>query len=153
MSLRLLGACLILALGQGAAQAQAHQARVAVVVGNNLGHDPARTLRFAEAEAGKLASLLRSAGEFDSVVTVQGARRQAVEEALAAARTQLDRAHAEASGPCSSSTIRATVIRRRSSWDRRACLCAICVRISNSSPGRTCAWRLSTPASRARSPV
>ena len=95
MALRLLGACLILALGQGAAHAQAQQARVAVVVGNNLGHDPARTLRFAEAEAGKLASLLRSAGEFDSVVTVQGARRQAVEEALAAARTQLDRAHAE----------------------------------------------------------
>ncbi len=95
MSLRLLGACLILALGQGAARAQTQQARVAVVVGNNLGHDPARVLHFAEAEAGKLASLLRGAGEFDNVITVKGARREAVEEALAAARAQLDRAHAE----------------------------------------------------------
>jgi hypothetical protein len=95
MALRLLGVCLILALWQGAAHAQAQQARVAVVVGNNLGHDPARTLRFAEAEAGKLASLLRSAGGFDSVVTIKGARRQEVEEALAVARAQLDRAHAE----------------------------------------------------------
>jgi hypothetical protein len=95
MSLRLLGACLILALGQGAARAQTQQARVAVVVGNNLGRDPARTLHFAEAEAGKLASLLRSAGDFDNVITVKGARREAVEEALAAARAQLERAHAE----------------------------------------------------------
>ena len=95
MALRLLGVCLILALWQGAAHAQAQQARVAVVVGNNLGRDPARTLRYAEAEAGKLASLLRGAGEFDNVIAVKGARRQAVEEALAAARAQLDRAHAE----------------------------------------------------------
>ncbi|HJX65469.1 MAG TPA: caspase family protein [Polyangia bacterium] len=95
MSLRLLGACLILALGQGAARAQTEQTRVAVVVGNNLGHDPGRTLRYAEAEAGKLASLLRGAGDFDSVVTVTGASRERVEVALATARTQLDRAHAD----------------------------------------------------------
>jgi hypothetical protein len=95
MALRLLGACLILALGQGAARAQTEQTRVAVVVGNNLGHDPARTLRYAEAEAVKLASLLRGAGDFDSVVTVTGASRAGVESALAAARAQLDRAHAD----------------------------------------------------------
>ena len=95
MSLRLLGACLILALGQEAALAQAQQTRMAVVVGNNLGHDPARTLRYAEAEAVKLAALLRGAGDFDSVVTVTGASRDRVEAALAAARTQLDRAHVE----------------------------------------------------------
>jgi len=95
MALRLLGACLILALGQGAARAQAQQTRVAVVVGNNLGHDSARTLRYAEAEAVKLASLLRSAGDFDSVVTVTGASRDRVEATLAAARAQLDRAHAD----------------------------------------------------------
>jgi hypothetical protein len=95
MALRFFGAWLILALGQGFAFAQTQQARVAVVVGNNLGRDPGRTLRYAEAEAGRLASLLRGAGEFDNVVTVQGARREAVEQALAAARAQLDRAHAE----------------------------------------------------------
>jgi len=95
MSPRLLGACLILALGQGAAHAQTQQSRVAVVVGNNLGNDPGRPLRYAEAEAGRLATLLRGAGEFDSVVTVNGAQRAAVEDALVAARTQLDRAHAE----------------------------------------------------------
>ena len=95
MTLRLLGVCLILALGQGAAHAQSQQARMAVVVGNNLGHDPTRTLRYAEEEAGRLATLLRGAGEFESVVTVKGARREAVEEALAAARAQLDRAHAQ----------------------------------------------------------
>ncbi|HJX54417.1 MAG TPA: caspase family protein, partial [Polyangia bacterium] len=95
MALRFLGAFLILALGPGLAYAQNQQARVAVVVGNNLGRDPARTLHFAEAEAGKLAALLRSAGDFDSVITVKGARREGVEEALAAARTQLDRAHAD----------------------------------------------------------
>ena len=39
--------------------------------------------------------MLRGAGEFDNVITVQGARREAVEQALAAARAQLDRAHAE----------------------------------------------------------
>ena len=95
MSLRLLGACLILALGQEAALAQAQQTRMAVVVGNNLGHDPARTLRYAEAEAVKLAALLRGAGDFDSVVTVTGASRDRVEAALATARAQLDRAHVE----------------------------------------------------------
>ncbi len=95
MSLRLLGACLILALGQGAALAQAQETRMAVVVGNNLGHDPARTLRYAEAEAVKLAALLRGAGDFDSVVTVTGASRDRVEAALATARAQLDRAHVE----------------------------------------------------------
>ena len=75
MSLRLLGACLILALGQGAARAQTQQARVAVVVGNNLGHDPARVLHFAEAEAGKLASLLRGAGELQRHHRQGGAAR------------------------------------------------------------------------------
>jgi len=95
MSLRLLGACLILALGQGSVHAQTQQTRVAVVVGNNQGRDPARTLRYAEAEAGKLAALLRSAGDFDNVITVKGARREVVEEALAAARAQLNRARAE----------------------------------------------------------
>jgi hypothetical protein len=68
---------------------------MAVVVGNNLGHDPARTLRYAEAEAVKLAALLRGAGDFDSVVTVTGASRDRVEAALATARAQLDRAHVE----------------------------------------------------------
>ena len=95
MSLRLLGVCLILALGQGLAYAQSQQARIAVVVGNNLGRDPSRTLHFAEEEAGRLASLLRGAGEFESVITVKGAQREAVEEALAAARTQLERAHGQ----------------------------------------------------------
>jgi len=95
MSLRLLGACLILALGQGAALAQAQQTRMAVVVGNNLGHDPARTLRYAEAEAVKLASLLRGAGDFDSVVTRHGASRDRSKRPWPPARSQLDRAHVE----------------------------------------------------------
>jgi len=82
-------------LGQGSARAQTQQTRVAVVVGNNLGNDPGRPLHFAEAEAGKLATLLRGAGEFDNVITVNGAQREAVEQALVAARTQLDRAHAD----------------------------------------------------------
>jgi len=95
MSLRLLGACLILALGQGSALAQSAQTLVAVVVGNNLGNDPGRALHFAEAEAGRLANLLRGAGEFENVITVQGAQREQVEQALVAARTQLDRAHTD----------------------------------------------------------
>jgi hypothetical protein len=96
MGLRWFGACLILVLGQGSAQGQVQQqSRVAVVVGNNLGHDPGRTLRFAEAEATRLATLLRGAGDFDSVITVRGANREAVEEALSTARGQLDRAKTE----------------------------------------------------------
>ena len=96
MGFRWLGPCLILALGAPLAYGQVQeQARVAVVVGNNLGNDPSRTLRFAEAEAGRLASLLRTAGEFDSVVTVKGAERAAVEEALVSARALLDRAHTQ----------------------------------------------------------
>ena len=59
MTLRLLGVCLILALGQGAARAQTQQTRVAVVVGNNLGHDPGRTLRYAEAEAAAWRSVAK----------------------------------------------------------------------------------------------
>ena len=71
MALRWLGTCLILALWHGSAQAQVQQqTRIAVVVGNNLGNDPGRTLRYAEAEASRLAILLRSAGNFDDVISV-----------------------------------------------------------------------------------
>jgi hypothetical protein len=96
MALRWLGACLILALWHGSAQGQVQQqTRVAVVVGNNLGNDPSRTLRYAEAESGRLGALLRGAGDFDNVITVNGGERESVEAALAVARTQLERAHAE----------------------------------------------------------
>lgn len=92
----LLAAGLISALASSPALAQIQQqARVAVVVGNNLGHDPSRALRYAEEESGRLAALLRGAGDFDNVITVKGAGRAGVEEALASARGFLDKARAE----------------------------------------------------------
>jgi hypothetical protein len=92
----LLAAGLMFAFASTPALAQIQQqARVAVVVGNNLGHDSSRSLRYAEAEAGRLAALLRGAGDFDSVITVNGAERAGVEDALATARGVLDRAKAE----------------------------------------------------------
>ena len=96
MGSRCLLAGLIFVLGPSTALAQIQeQARVAVVVGNNLGHDPSRALRYAEAEVGRLAALLRSAGDFENVITVKGASRPKVEEALATAKGILERARAE----------------------------------------------------------
>ena len=81
------------ALGwQGQARAQVQQVRVALVVGNNEGNESGRTLRYAEAEVQRLASLLRSTGEFDKVEVLRGAGRRAVEEALTSARQRLDAA-------------------------------------------------------------
>jgi len=110
MSLRLLGACLILALGQGSVHAQTQQTRVAVVVGNNQGRDPARTLRYAEAEAGKLACLLRSAGDFDNVITVKGgaSRKWSKRRWPPRGRNSIVLAP-RANAPCSFSTTQATV--------------------------------------------
>jgi hypothetical protein len=77
---------------QGQARAQAQQVRVAVVVGNNQGHDQTRTLRYAEDEVQRLADLLRSTGEFDKVDILRGAGRRSIEDALSGARQRLDAA-------------------------------------------------------------
>ena len=92
--MRLLGfALLALATGLGVcagpAWAQSGQTRIGLVAGNNLGRDPARGLRYAEDEVGRLADLLKSAGDFDDVVTLRGASKGEIEKALVQVRQRL----------------------------------------------------------------
>ena len=82
-----------LAIGLGVcaapAWAQSGQVRLGVVAGNNLGHDPARGLRYAEEEVGRLADLLKSSGDFSDVVTLRGANKVEIEQALVQVRQRL----------------------------------------------------------------
>jgi len=64
------------------------------VAGNNLGKDASRSLRYAEDEVGRLADLLKSAGDFDDVVTLRGASRGDIEKSLLQVRKQLETAKA-----------------------------------------------------------
>jgi hypothetical protein len=85
---------LMAALGTGAvpAWAQAPTVRLGLVIGNNLGREPGRSLRYAEGEVGRLADLLRDAGEFDDVVTLRGASKPEIEKALVHVRKRLETA-------------------------------------------------------------
>jgi hypothetical protein len=82
------------ALALAAAPAAARQVRRALVVGNNVGADPARALRYAEQEAVRLGQLLERSGDFGAVPVLQGAGRAEVERALAAAGAELAAARA-----------------------------------------------------------
>lgn len=74
--------------------AQPRQVRLGLVAGNNLGKDASRSLRYAEEEVGRLADLLKSAGDFDDVVTLQGASRSEIEKGMLQVRKQLEAAKA-----------------------------------------------------------
>jgi hypothetical protein len=76
------------------AWAQPRQVRIGLVAGNNLGKDSARSLRYAEEEVGRLSDLLKSAGDFDDVVTLRGASRGDIEKGLLQVRKQLETAKA-----------------------------------------------------------
>ena len=87
---------LVLAIGLGTspALAQPRQVRLGLVAGNNTGRDPARSLRYAEEEVGRLADLLKSAGDFDDIVTLRGATRGEIEKSLVEVRKKLEAAKA-----------------------------------------------------------
>jgi hypothetical protein len=87
-------AALPAAAAPAAAGAEARQLRIALVVGNNLGNTPARALKYAELEVGKLAALLKQPGEFESVEILRGADRPGVEQALKRARARVEVARA-----------------------------------------------------------
>src|ERR1700690_258728 len=93
-----LSGILVLAIGLGLAAAPAHaqqrQVRLGLVTGNNTGRDPARSLRYAEDEVGRLADLLRTAGDFDDIVTLRGASRGEIEKGLVEVRKKLEAAKA-----------------------------------------------------------
>jgi hypothetical protein len=72
------------------AWAQTGQVRLGLVIGNNLGRDPARSLRYAEEEVGRLAELLKSSGDFTDVVTLRGASKAEIENALVQVRQRLE---------------------------------------------------------------
>jgi hypothetical protein len=74
------------------AWAQPRQVRIGLVVGNNLGKDTSRSLRYAEEEVGRLADLLKGAGDFDEIVTLQGAGRSEIEKGLVQVRKRLEAA-------------------------------------------------------------
>jgi hypothetical protein len=86
-----------LCLCAGTAWAQPHQVRIGLVAGNNIGNDATRGLRYAEEEVGRLADLLKSAGDFDDVVVLKGASRGEIEKALVQARERLEKAKASGS--------------------------------------------------------
>ena len=77
------------------AWAQPRQVRIGLVAGNNVGRDPARSLRYAEDEVGRLADLLKSAGDFDDVTTLRGATRGEMEKELLRVRDNLEAAKAQ----------------------------------------------------------
>jgi hypothetical protein len=74
------------------AQAQAGQIRLGLVAANNTGKDPARNLRYAEDEVGRLSELLKSAGDFDDVVALRGASLGEIEKSLVQIRQRLEAA-------------------------------------------------------------
>ncbi|HEY2903949.1 MAG TPA: caspase family protein [Polyangia bacterium] len=90
MRARVAGLCLLLvaAWATGAA-AQTTQARQALLLGNNQGNEPARTLRYAEQEVGRLGELLKRSGDFEAVDVLRGADRAGVEQALRRASERL----------------------------------------------------------------
>ncbi|HXI57616.1 MAG TPA: caspase family protein [Polyangia bacterium] len=63
-------------------RAQAQQVRHALLLGNNLGHEPTRALRYAEQEVGRLGELLKRSGDFEAVDVLRGGSRADVEQAL-----------------------------------------------------------------------
>jgi hypothetical protein len=66
--------------------------RVALIAGNNLGHEPERKLRYAEEEVQRFSELLKSKGDFEKVIVLQGASRREIEGGLLQIRRQLDEA-------------------------------------------------------------
>ena len=71
------------------------EARFALVVGNNAGREPARTLKYAEQEVARLADLLRRTGDFELVDVQQGQSRGEVEAALQSLKKGIERARAD----------------------------------------------------------
>jgi hypothetical protein len=61
---------LVLALALGAAADEVQAARFAVVIGNNKGHDREVRLRYAEADAERMARLLVGVGGFEQADTI-----------------------------------------------------------------------------------
>jgi len=90
---------LALAMGLGVfatpAWAQPGQVRIGLVAGNNMGGDPARSLRYAEGEVGRLADLLKSSGDFSDIVVLRGAGKSEIEDALVQVRQRLAAAKAQ----------------------------------------------------------
>jgi len=74
------------------AWAQSGQVRLGLLAGNNQGKDPARNLRYAEQEVGRLADLLKGAGDFDDVMVLRGASKAEIEKALLQLRQRLETA-------------------------------------------------------------
>ncbi|HET6284897.1 MAG TPA: caspase family protein [Polyangia bacterium] len=73
--------------------ARAQQVRHALLLGNNAGNDPARTLRYAEEEVVRMGALLERSGDFDAVDVLRGGSRSDVERALGLATQRLAAAH------------------------------------------------------------
>lgn len=96
-SLGILALAIGLGLAAAPARAQSRQVRLGLVAGNNAGKDPARSLHYAEEEVGRLADLLKDAGDFDDIITLRGASRAEIEKSLVAVRKKLEVAKSEGS--------------------------------------------------------
>jgi hypothetical protein len=73
-------------------RAQPVQVRLGLLAGNNQGRDAAHNLRYAEEEVVRLAELLKTAGDFDEVVTLRGASKGEIEKAWVQLRQRLETA-------------------------------------------------------------
>jgi hypothetical protein len=67
---------------------------MALITGNNLGHDSSRKLRYAEEEVLRFSELLKNKGDFEKVIVLRGASRREIEGGLLQIRKQLDEAKA-----------------------------------------------------------
>lgn len=87
---------LVAALALFAPATAAHGAayRVAVVVGNNTGHDDDAPLRYAERDASRIAALMRELGRFDDITMLLGRDAGAVTLELAAVQHRAAARHA-----------------------------------------------------------
>ena len=122
--------------------------RRALVVGNNQGDKPERSLRYAEEEVSRLATLLKKRGAFSQVDVLQGANAAAVSKQLKAIHDDLEAAKAKGQPTLFSSITRGTVTMKLSNWAERDCLSENCAPMSNPCP-LTSVSRSWMPVSRA----
>ncbi|MDX2019824.1 MAG: caspase family protein [Deltaproteobacteria bacterium] len=78
----------------GAHAQSSEEVRFALVVGNNKGDAPERSLQYAEEEVSRLASVLQAQGGFAHVQLVQGHDRATLEGELRNMRTRIEAARA-----------------------------------------------------------
>jgi len=90
-----LAAAVLLTTAAPALAQDTDEVRFALVVGNNVGDAPERSLQYAEEEVSRLATVLQAQGGFTHVQLVQGRDRATLEGELRNMRTRIEAAAAQ----------------------------------------------------------